>query len=96
MLTLSADGRQLWTGHRSGSSVVVIDTTSGQVIKSIAVESAPHGHLKFMAGIRAIIVAGAAGQKDACRAAVWNFEPLRVAAGLPDVRRPTSAGASTT
>ena len=42
---------------------------------------------EFMAGIRAIIVAGVSGQKEACRTAVWDFEPLRVAAGLPDVRR---------
>lgn len=47
MLTLSADGRQLWTGNRFGSSVIVIDSTSGQVIRTIPVESAPHGLTYF-------------------------------------------------
>lgn len=47
MLTLSADGRQLWTGNRFGSSVIVIDTTSGNVVRTITVESAPHGITYF-------------------------------------------------
>jgi YVTN family beta-propeller protein len=29
MLTLSADGAQLWTGNRYGSTVVVVDTATG-------------------------------------------------------------------
>ena len=30
-------------GDRFGSSVIVIDTTSGKVVRTITVESAPHG-----------------------------------------------------
>jgi pimeloyl-ACP methyl ester carboxylesterase len=60
-------------------------------VRSLVVGAAPmRGHdlgPEFMAGIRAILVAGAGGEKDACRTAVWDFEPLGVAAGLPDVRR---------
>ncbi len=41
---------------------------------------------EFMQGMRAVIAAGAAGLKDNCRAALWGFAPLRVAATIPRAR----------
>ncbi|HEY8806298.1 MAG TPA: alpha/beta fold hydrolase [Candidatus Limnocylindria bacterium] len=41
---------------------------------------------EFITGMRAVVSAGAAGDKDRCLAAAWDFAPLRVAAGLPDAR----------
>lgn len=60
-------------------------------VRSLVLGPAPmRGHdlgPEFMSGMRAVIVAGAAGDMDACLAAAWDFAPLRVAAGLPDARR---------
>jgi 3-oxoadipate enol-lactonase len=41
---------------------------------------------EFMRGARAVVVAGAAGRKDECRAALWGFAPMRVAATIPAAR----------
>lgn len=39
----SADGRVLWLAGRYDSEVYAIDTTSGRLIRRIAVGSGPHG-----------------------------------------------------
>lgn len=41
---------------------------------------------EFTQGMRAVILAGAAGRKDDCRTALWGFAPLRVAATIPAAR----------
>ena len=60
-------------------------------VRSLVVGAAPmRGHdlgPEFMTGMRAVVVAGAAGRKDECLAAAWDFAPLRVAGDLPEVRR---------
>ena len=59
-------------------------------VRSLAIGCAPmRGHdlgPEFMAGMRAVILAGVAGRKDECRTALWGFEPLRVAATIPTAR----------
>lgn len=63
---------------------------SPTAVRSLAVGAAPmRGHdlgPEFLQGMRAVIMAGAAGRKDECRAAVWSFDPLRVAAAIPQAR----------
>ena len=60
-------------------------------VRSLVVGAAPmRGHdlgPEFMTGMRAVVIAGAAGRKDECLAAAWAFAPLRVAGDLPEVRR---------
>ena len=59
-------------------------------VRTLVVGAAPMpGHdlgPDFMRGARAVILAGAAGRKDECRAALWGFAPLRVAATIPAAR----------
>ena len=59
-------------------------------VRSLAIGCAPmNGHdlgPEFMQGMRAVIRAGVAGDKPACRAALWDFAPLRVAATIPAAR----------
>ena len=43
MGNVSADGTRLWLSGRYNSSVYVIDTTTGHLIKQIAVGAGPHG-----------------------------------------------------
>jgi YVTN family beta-propeller protein len=44
---VSADGKQLWLSGRYDSSVYVFDTTTGQLIATIAVPRGPHGLAVF-------------------------------------------------
>lgn len=75
----------------NGASIAVdFAIWSPDSVRSLAIGCAPmRGHdlgPEFMAGMRAVILAGAAGRKDECRTAVWGFEPLRVAATIPAAR----------
>jgi YVTN family beta-propeller protein len=40
---VSIDGKQLWVSGRYDGSVYVVDTTTGELIKTIKVGSGPHG-----------------------------------------------------
>ena len=59
-------------------------------VRSLVLGAAPmRGHdlgPEFMQGMRAVVGAGAAGLKDECRKALWEFAPLRVAATIPEAR----------
>lgn len=75
----------------NGASIAVdFAIWSPDTVRSLAIGCAPmHGHdlgPEFMAGMRAVMLAGVAGRKDECRTAVWGFEPLRVAATIPAAR----------
>jgi pimeloyl-ACP methyl ester carboxylesterase len=75
----------------NGASIAVeFAIWSPASVRSLVVGAAPMpGHdlgPEFMQGARAVILAGAAGRKDDCRAALWGFAPLRVAATIPAAR----------
>ncbi|MEX2047479.1 MAG: alpha/beta fold hydrolase [Chloroflexota bacterium] len=75
----------------NGASIAVEFTIwSPTPVRSLVVGCAPmRGHdlgPEFTQGMRAVIAAGAAGLKDDCRAALWGFAPLRVAATIPSAR----------
>lgn len=75
----------------NGASIAVeFAIASPASVRSLVIGAAPmRGHdlgPEFTQGMRAVIVAGAAGLKDECRTALWGFAPLRVAATIPEVR----------
>lgn len=75
----------------NGASIAVdFAIYSPDSVRSLAIGCAPmRGHdlgPEFMEGMRAVILSGAAGRKDECRAAIWRFAPLRVAATIPAAR----------
>lgn len=75
----------------NGASIAVeFAIWSPSSVRSLVVGCAPmRGHdvgPEFTQGMRAVIAAGAAGLTDDCRAALWGFAPLRVAATIPRAR----------
>lgn len=75
----------------NGASIAVeFAIWSPASVRTLIVGAAPMpGHdlgPEFMRGARAVILAGAAGRKDDCRAALWGFAPMRVAATIPAAR----------
>ena len=43
MVQISPDGSQLWETNRYGTTVTVVDTSNGHIIKQITVGADPHG-----------------------------------------------------
>ena len=88
---LDIDRPQLVGLSNGGAIAVEFAIWSPRSVRSLVVGAAPmRGHdlgPEFLTGMRAVVVAGAAGRKDECRTAVWGFEPLRVAGTLPEARR---------
>jgi len=87
---LGIDRTQL-VGLSNGAAIAVeFALWAPASVHSLVIGPAPmRGHdlgPEFMTGMRAVTSAGAAGDKDACVAAAWDFAPLRVAAGLSEAR----------
>ena len=85
-------GHPQLVGLSNGGAIAVeYAIWSPRSVRSLVVGAAPmRGHdlgPEFLSGMRAVIVPGAARQKDECRAALWGFEPLRVAGTLPEARQ---------
>ena len=87
---IDIDGSRLHYQEAGRGIAVEYAIWSPTSARSLAIGCAPmNGHdlgPEFMQGMRAVIQAGVAGDKPACRAALWDFAPLRVAATIPAAR----------
>jgi len=88
LLTLGVERPHLVALSHGAQIAVDFAVSFPDSIRSLAIGCAPmRGYdlgSEFWEGMRAVIRAGSAGRKNECRAALWRFAPLRVAATIPE------------